>query len=263
MRLLDTFLVFAYSLAIMRLSLTISIQSLIFFSFALFFAFCNPFRLFAAYSYPTGSIGYDFSYPNCDSQFPMRGNFYVIGVTGGKAFTQNPCLGKEAKRFGKKATVYMNLNGAIGKTATNALLGPKKCKENDSMCLNFNYGFQAARDAYRYALSQGVSASFWWFDIETANSWNSDAIANQQVVLGAQYFFMNKSIQVGVYSATFMWQEIMGGWTYQDLPVWIAPVYVDANTASDYCKSENSFTGGRVALVQYGSEGFDTNYACI
>src|SRR5206468_11229313 len=97
----------------------------------------------------------------------------VVAVTGGRAFYHNSCLQSEfaaAAALGGP-TVYMNLNAAAGTTAYQGLSGPKgNCSKKDKACIAYNYGYNAAADAFVYARSQGASSSMWWLDIEIANS---------------------------------------------------------------------------------------------
>src|SRR5919198_5290330 len=48
----------------------------------------------AAGPYPTGSSGFDISYPQCGSPQPS-GSFAIIGVTHGRAFSRNDCCAAE------------------------------------------------------------------------------------------------------------------------------------------------------------------------
>jgi hypothetical protein len=61
----------------------------------------------------TGS-GFDVSYPQCGKPDPT-GNFGIVGVTGGKAFTNNACFVAEYNGvLPGQASIYMNLNAAVG-----------------------------------------------------------------------------------------------------------------------------------------------------
>src|SRR5258708_9182999 len=58
-----------------------------------------------------GSVGNDVSYPECGRPVPTGGEFGIVGITGGRPFTANPCLGAEqtwASGLPDVAMVYLN-----------------------------------------------------------------------------------------------------------------------------------------------------------
>src|SRR6266567_5294694 len=105
--------------------------------------------------YPGGTTGNDISYPQCGSNSYPQNSFGIVGVTGGRAFTDNSCLSQEfawASKLSTPASLYMNLNSPIGSTASKGMTGPYgTCKKSDKLCLAENYGYNAAQDAYTYA----------------------------------------------------------------------------------------------------------------
>jgi hypothetical protein len=217
----------------------------------------------AAPANPFTGAGFDVSYPQCPGS-AMSGSFAIIGVTGGRAFTQNQCFGAEYDgALVSQKSIYMNLNAAIGSTASNGLTGPYTasgvCGHGDKTCQAYNYGWKAAQ--YAYGLAGSRTASTWWLDIETANSWQAQVSLNQATIQGAVDFLLNrKSTQtvgitnVGIYSWDSAWQKITGGWK-AGLPVWYAGV------GSPSCAT-SSFTGGQVWLVQQTSGAPNGDIAC-
>jgi hypothetical protein len=218
----------------------------------------------------TGS-GFDVSYPQCGTVEPS-GTFGIVGITGGKAFTSNPCFGAEyAGVPSGQASIYMNLNAAVGSTASNGSSGPYTtsgvCAPGDKTCRAYNYGWKAAQSAYQLAGAQ--SASTWWLDIETANSWQAQVSLNQATIQGAVDFLLNHPSpsgvsnpqptvgisNVGIYSSPSMWQKITGGWK-SGLPVWYA------GTSTTTCGAALSFTGGPLWLVQQVSGAPSGDIAC-
>lgn len=230
----------------------------------------TPVLASAFYIYPAGGNGYDISYPQCVPYYPSSPfSFGIIGVNGGKAFTENSCLYSEflwSKLGSEKISVYINLNYPSGGTESFGIDGPAgKCNFDDSSCRAYNYGFNAAQYAYQYALSQNVYADMWWFDIETANTWADMLSLNNQVIQGAFDFFTSEFIQAGIYSTKRDWYEIMGK-SYvpmqnllKPVPAWLGgdpvlPFWL-------YCSQP--FAGNtQVWLVQYGNGDFDGDYAC-
>ncbi len=209
--------------------------------------------------YPTSARGTDISWPQCGSALPTVGGFGIVGVTNGRAFSQNPCLAAEYQWAGSASTspsLYMNLNAAIGTTADNGASGPAgNCKRNDLSCWEYNYGWNAAQATFAYALTQGASAAVWWLDIETANSWRSKTALNRRTIQGATDALTSRGAQVGIYSAPYAWRTITGSWQ-NGMPVWYA------GTAAITCQSASSFTGGTVWLVQQASASSGGNVGC-
>jgi hypothetical protein len=233
----------------------------------------------AAGTYPSGAIGYDVSYPQCGGLPASPGSFAVVGVTGGRAFSQNSCLAGEfawAAKASTPPTLYTNLNYAVGSTAGNGSSGPygANCKRNTA-CFAQNYGWNAAHAAYTYASGQGATAAVWWLDIETANSWSSNAALNQATIQGAIACLAGtgpggasctgaapSGITVGIYSTPGMWHTITGGWYPGVVANWVAGASSQAAAAS-YCGSGTPlYSGGAVWLVQYPVGNYDGDYAC-
>src|SRR5579859_4084504 len=148
----------------------------------------SPLVAMAAGPYATNSTGFDISYPQCASSTIPSGQFALVGVTDGKAYTQNPCFSTQYDRAAAATTgqvsLYMNLNAAIGSTASDGSSGPAgSCAKSDKSCIAYNYGYNAAKMALSCAGTR--TASTWWLDIETANSWNAQSSLNQRTITGA------------------------------------------------------------------------------
>ncbi len=229
--------------------------------------------------YTSGATGYDISYPQCGGVYPTLapGQFGIVGVTSGHAFRHNACFADEygwashTMAPAPPASVYMNLNYAIGKTATGNTSGPVPCAKGDKACQAHNYGWNAAQDAYTYAQGQAsgavVAGTVWWLDIETANSWSSTASLNRADIQGAiDYLQKTHGLTVGIYSTAAMWRTITGSWDtstngldntpgHTPLPAW------DGVGGTTLC-GNTGFTGGPVWLRQSTSNGYDVDTAC-
>lgn len=215
--------------------------------------------------YPSGTTGRSISWPQCGGAFTSQpGTFGIVGVTGGRAFYQNPCLVSEyhwAQSAQVAPSLIMNLNAPVGTTAFKAQTGPRgTCAPTDAVCLSYNYGYNAAQSAFADAQSQGTPSSTWWLDVETDNSWADESAQNTQVIQGAIDFLRSQSITTGIYSAARDWQKIAGGFR-PDLPVWLAGT-LDQAAAPAGCAQSNSFDGGPVWLVQFTITDYDGVYAC-
>jgi hypothetical protein len=218
-----------------------------------------------AYVGPYTGFGYDISYPQCSGSTTtatFSGNSVaVIGVTHGRPYTINSCFVDEYAKAPSMRSVYMNLAAPVGKSATKDRTSvPKACNSGNKACQGYNYGFNAAGEAYA---ASGNTGGVWWLDIETANSWLSSDV-NRQTIQGAVDFFTtgqyssyaprSTGMQVGVYSSPSMWNSITGNWQ-NGLPVWYA------GTTSSTC-GVSAFTGGPVWLVQNASATSNGDRAC-
>ena len=213
--------------------------------------------------YAAGALGQDISYPQCDGLPSTPVAFGIVGVTHGRPFTQNPCLGAEAawaRSFRPEVDVYFNLDYSPADAAAHGGVGPAGlCGDGDPGCLAYNYGSNTAEDAIAYAASQQVAPRIWWLDVETGNNWADDVNLNNAVINGAIAAMQHHGVTVGVYSAAFMWASITGG-VHNGLPAWVAgPASLEATPS--YCSPAQSFTGGPVWLVQYPAP-VDGDYAC-
>jgi hypothetical protein len=221
--------------------------------------------------YSSGTTGYDISWPQCPDQsndIPTQpARVSVVGVNGGAAFNHNDCLSAEGA-WGRQGglTVYMNINSPFVNQPSQGSSGPHgTCATTDSDCLAYNYGYNAAQDAWSYAAAQGVSASMWWLDVEgpagSGNQlWSSDTTANDQVISGAIAALTGLGAEPGIYSTVTQWGEIAGSSYTPDVPAWRAGA-ATISGAQSLCPA--SFTSGQTWLVQYGSPNpVDNDYAC-
>jgi hypothetical protein len=221
--------------------------------------------------YPPGSTGYDISWPQCGDQvFPAAPfAFDVVGVNDGRAFTHNPCLSDE-RAWGETAllSAYINLNAPpTGDPA--GFEGPAgQCATTDPACYSYNYGYNAALDAYAYGIDHGVRAGLWWIDVETANTWDTNVAYNGRTIQGAVDALTASGVQPGIYSTSHQFGLIAGPYA-PGVPVWVA-TGADYPVAVAYCDPANGFGGGRIYATQYGDDiapgdtgrHFDRDYAC-
>lgn len=153
----------------------------------------------------TASYGADISYPQCGSAYPSGVAFGIVGVTGGRVFSQNPCLAGStgqlgwAAATGRHAALYVNTadpstlstewanpsgnpENFANYTPTSPPGGWQPCDPTTDVnygC-DYDYGWNSAQYAFQQAASaasaSGVPAATlagmpWWLDVETANSW--------------------------------------------------------------------------------------------
>ena len=229
-------------------------------------ALLTPLSAAAQGIYTSDYTGDDISFPQCGGAYPTTNayRFGIVGVTSGHAFRDNPCFAGEyawASGLGAPESVYLNLNEDIGTTAPYGDTGPFGVCGPDEACHALNYGYNAASSAYTHATAQvrTFTATTWWLDIETENSWSeTDLARNMNVIAGAMQFLQGlHGFTVGIYSTAAQWGEITGGWQ-NGLPVWIG-----GGTRGDArSRCGAGFTGGPVYLVQFEDADFDGDYAC-
>jgi hypothetical protein len=211
-----------------------------------------------------GTTGFDVSWPQCPAQVPGTHAFGVVGVTGGQAFTVNPCLLPEYQwaLSGAAAGVYVNLS-PVTPGLREAIIGPAGvCLPVNLACQGRNYGANTVLAAVAAARAAGADrAPVWWLDVETENQWPADAGLNRAVVLGAIDEVSALGHQAGVYSTAYQWSLITGGFR-PHVPVWLAGA-ADMGAAASWCADHSlSFTGGPVWLVQTLPGRFDQDLAC-
>src|SRR5438309_929165 len=194
-----------------------------------------------------GRYGNDISWPQCGGAFPAQAGFGIVGVTGGRPFTQNPCLAAEwqwALSNRGAPAYYMNIS-------------------NPGTADPSGYGASAAAYALNYASSATGSSSavnhVWWIDVETANTWSSNQAANAAVVQGAlTYLKQHTAKSVGIYSTGYQWGVITGA-VHLGAPVWAAGAS-SAASAPSMCGT--GFTGKPVKVVQFPDGAYDGDYRC-
>jgi hypothetical protein len=234
------------------------------------------------------TVGYDISYPQCNSSFPSAPAFAIVGVTGGKPFSANPCLGtgdgpSQLQWAGMNAQLYANTADPGPTLSThwpNGQTSPQQCNTasnpgSDTAECAYDYGWNAGSDSYQDAVNAYVSlgwaspgstrtpvANAWWLDVESANSWSSNTTFNVNELQGeADYLKSVGASSVGFYATASDWHTITGGTTsFAAYKSWI-PGAGSLSQAQANC-SGGGITGGGVALAQYPSGGFDADYQC-
>ena len=218
---------------------------------AIAFSAVAPAPALAAGAISPQAVGTDISWPQCGKDYPTNYNFGVVGVTGGKPFTNNDCFGSQFKWATTTgmgpAQLYINLD--YGKSS----VGPLECFDSEDGCLAYNYGYSAAASAYRFAARHTAGSSrgidVWWLDVETDNYWSDDQLANSYVIQGAlDYLQRSMGKTVGIYSTSHQWWLIAGSYAPPQTPNWVA----GASNLDDWNKcSAALWAGGTVWAFQY------------
>jgi hypothetical protein len=207
--------------------------------------------------YNTGTVGTDISWPNCTAKVSSSA-FGIVGVTNGLGYSTNPCLKTEASHF-SNLSLYVNTGWYSGSSNVNPT-SPHVCVTGDNNCLAYNYGYNAGLYAYNAATGLAIHSTTWWLDVETSNTWSSDALQNQNSLQGEADALTTAGVTtVGVYSTTAQWQSVTGGWQ-NGMPNWGATTWTTAKQASKYCSGHN-FSGGGTWLIQFSGK-LDQDYVC-
>jgi hypothetical protein len=224
------------------------------------------------------SRGHDISYPQCGGSFPSNPAFAIVGVNGGRVFSTNPCLASQITwGGGAAAELYANTGNpgpALSSFWPYGQTSPRVCDgaNSDTSDCAYDYGWNAAQHSFQTAqqayaalgLTASPAATRWWLDVETSNSWRTDPTLNVAALQGEFDYLRSAGVsQLGFYSTTAQWTEITGGSkVFSAAPSWGAGAPSE-KTAQSLCRTTlTSFTGGRLAMVQYIYQGFDANVRC-
>lgn len=239
----------------------------------------------------SGAVGVDVSFPQCGQlNVPTLASngapytFAIIGVNHGRAFTPNTCLADEYQALNARGYALgfvMNLNSPRSQSLSEGQQGPLGvCAMDDLPCLSYNYGWNAAQDAYVYTRQTletiGVTdlPRSWFMDIEVTNYWSRDLALNDQVLQGAIDFLgeatgYNVTVPSGsgappvvsVYSVPSQWARIAGS-SYQPEVVGWTTGARSLTTAGRLCST--SLVGGPTQVVQHwnASLNLDEDYLC-
>jgi len=209
----------------------------------------------AAGTVPQNVVGSDISWPQCGTDYPGGYGFGIIGVTGGHPFSTNDCFASEFTWAEATGTPQMYINLDYGLRQD----GPLNCATDDTGCQAYNYGYDSAQWARGYASSQTGGASerlgTWWLDVETENYWSEDTEQNSYVIQGAlDYLQRSSGRTVGVYSTSWMWNELAGSFAPPNTPNWVA----GASGLDDTAKCQASlWPGGQVWVYQFLNRDID------
>ena len=112
--------------------------------------------------YPTGLVGYDVSYPQCGGT-AAAGSFGIVGVNGGRPFTNNSCLGAEYGAAPKSTapSLYLNM-GYAGAYRNNITAGCSALSGSVSgtsrQIQAWAIGCSEAETSMTYATAQGATS---------------------------------------------------------------------------------------------------------
>jgi hypothetical protein len=223
--------------------------------------------------------GYDISYPQCGAPYPSNPAFAIVGVNGGRPYVAgNPCLTSQLTWGGREnAGLYINTanpNPSQSSFWPTGKTEPRYCDPaaTSSADCSYDYGWYAAADSYAKAraaysslgITVSPSATSWWLDVETTNSWQTNTANNVAMLQGeVDYLRSVGATKLGFYSTTVQWGTITGGSkVFSPMPVWGAGSSSETAALSLCRSTTTSFTGGPLSIVQYIASGFDVDIRC-
>lgn len=250
----------------------------------------------------TELVGYDVSWPQCGKTLPTDFYFAIIGVNGGNAANDNPCLAEQlvwanqAKIGSNQPRVQLYVNTANpGEVISEIFTWPTSPYDSNGNLPNNPYGNTCAgandracswlygwnRSIYTEDVFQTAAASknlnaqtadyTWWLDVETMNTWQSGSnealIRNTAALEGFAEYYKSKGATIGLYSTAYQWTQITGNniganSNLRGLANW-RPSGKSLNNAIANCSVEPLTPGGFISLTQYVQKNLDKNHSCI
>lgn len=215
----------------------------------------------------TWTHGYDVSWPQCSGSHarhvPRDSDRYVVlGLTHGAGHTTNPCLADQVAwarsnrsaiagylvpSYPTRSQLRVARNGAFGRCST------LRCRLRNDGAAQAEHSLGVMRRA-------GLDLPMIWVDVEFRYhpAWSRHRDRNRAVLSGAVRAIRDAGLRVGVYTTSYMWGRITGGWRL-DVPNWLPAGNGDVRTARSRCSTTG--TGGTTWLVQYTRE-WDEDLTC-
>jgi hypothetical protein len=218
------------------------------------------------------ATGQDVSWPQCPAgrggyglpMPPRDAAFVIVGLTAGRGFTANPCVGSQTawvKQHRVPASAYlvptyptraeMRRWGALGPRTATTLAGRV-----------YNVGWAQARAALAVLARSGLRARAVWIDVEASRTrpWSADTGANTTLLRGVAAAVHRAGFLPGLYTNSSSWTGFTDG-AELGLPEWrtVGPRGRAAALAACTARSLNA---GRVLMVQYWTSTVDSDVAC-
>jgi hypothetical protein len=216
--------------------------------------------------------GQDVSWPQCPAgrggyslPMPAAGAaFVIVGLTGGRGFTTNPCVASQAwwaKTHRVRTAAYL-----VPTYPTRAQrrrwgrVGPARATSLEGRV--YNVGWAQASDAIGVLRRSGLRAKAVWIDVEANRKrpWSSDTGANTALVRGVAAAIRRAGLQPGLYANRSSWTTYTDG-ARLGLPEWRTVGPRPRAEAVAACAA-TSLNGGRVLLVQHWTNTADHDVLC-
>ncbi|MDB5169994.1 MAG: hypothetical protein JWN82_390 [Candidatus Saccharibacteria bacterium] len=209
-------------------------------------------------------IGYDVSFPQCDTKLSEDQPFGIVGLNGTLANNFNDCF-EEQITWAKDSTgdtsqpaaaTYVHIGNPGSKLASKwPQEGSNRygtCEGDDSLACDYEYGAMLAEQDIKVAAQQDADKLPVWLDVEPNYSWFfNDKPRNVAAMEGMTQAFEANGMPVGIYSSADIWQQVAGDIPadseLRGLPNWVLGAG-DLEDARANCKTAG-FTG-EVVLAQ-------------
>ena len=238
-------------------------------------------------------VGYDVSYPQCETDLPDARAFGIVGVNGGLATKANPCLTDQLRWAWRSngsvpaqpgAQVYLNTANP-GELLDLVTTWPSagetpygECDGENTDACSWQYGWERAQNSVVSFLTPAARAArvdsqpsryTWWLDVETMNTWQWNGLEahdrNRATLEGMTAYLDSRGAPVGIYSTGQQFGQIVGT-VPEDSPLAGRPSWLAGATTLDQarenCGEEPLVPGGSVVLAQYVQDGLDHNHSC-
>jgi hypothetical protein len=218
------------------------------------------------------ATGQDVSWPQCPAGrggygLPMPARdaaFAIVGLTAGRGFTANPCVGSQAawaSRHRVPSSAYL-----VPTYPTRAemrrwgALGPRPATTLADRV--YNVGWAQARAALAVLARSGLRARAVWIDVEASRTrpWSADTDANTALIRGVAAGVRRAGYLAGLYTNSSSWTGFTDG-AALGLAEWrtVGPRGRSAALAACTARPLN---GGRVLMVQYWTSTVDSDVVC-
>jgi hypothetical protein len=187
----------------------------------------------------------------------------ILGLTHGTGHTANPCLGSQlawARDRGAAVGAYLVPSYPTAAQRRAAATGPYGACASSLSCRLHNDGARQAADALAVMTRSGLHAPMVWVDVEYRHTqpWSSSDAHNRTVLQGVFRGLRDAGVRYGVYTTSYMWGHITGGWTVR-APNWLPSGNGQPADAKAMCRGTG--TGGPTWLVQFTRE-WDEDLTC-
>ena len=230
--------------------------------------------------------GNDVSYPQCGQALPSGQAFGIVAVNEGLPNNTNPCVADEiswaqlSSGGGQqpKAALYVNTadpgNHGISdwpSSNTDPLYGFRvwdpygTCRGGNSQACAWQYGRNMAELDARTRGVPNPGSYRWWLDVETVNSWETNAGNNRADLEGMAAYFLHLGARVGLYSTPKQFQPLTGtvkaGSPLYRLPDWIPGAKTLAQARKN-CRLAPLTGGGAVTVTQWKTQPANSDLSC-
>jgi peptidoglycan hydrolase-like protein with peptidoglycan-binding domain len=228
----------------------------------------------AAVGRPAGHLsakamaGYDVSWPQCSGATavhmpPGHPPYVILGLTYGSGHTVNPCLASQldwARLQGVRTGGYLVATYPDRAQRRAARSGVARSCARPKLCVLRRDGASQARDALATMRRTGMHAPRVWIDVELRHDhpWTRHRQANAAVVAGIVRGLRAAHKPMGVYTTSYMWQAIVGGYRLV-VPNWLPVGHGGPAKAEKMCRT--TATGGVTWLAQY-TRALDADLTC-